>query len=195
MYVDGENFLHRVVEVFKRHNKASSRSGITSFNFRSLFESVLDQPILEIKYYGARVKQIKHAPADMQKRIASIIASQRKLKRCLMNQNIEFRACGLLSLKSSSKFTNSTNPKTYLQEKGVDVGLAVDLIVDNLNNQPGDTIYLVSSDTDLLPAIRALKSRKCKIVYVGFSHLTAAIVGATGQSITIRDQEILNNYN
>lgn len=33
-----------------------------------------------------------------------------------------------------------------------------------------DICYLVSSDTDLLPAIAEAKSRSKKIVYVGFRH-------------------------
>ena len=55
------------------------------------------------------------------------------------------------------------------REKGTDVKIAADLIIgaiDNLYN----TAILVSSDTDLIPAIRYIKFRKKKLEYVGFSH-------------------------
>lgn len=54
-------------------------------------------------------------------------------------------------------------------EKGVDVQLAVD-IMKGAYLDTYDICYLVSSDTDLLPAIAEAKSRGKKIVYVGFRH-------------------------
>jgi uncharacterized LabA/DUF88 family protein len=49
------------------------------------------------------------------------------------------------------------------------VKLAVDILVaayENLCNR----VYLVSSDTDLLPAIKKAQEKGKKIEYVGFSH-------------------------
>jgi len=55
------------------------------------------------------------------------------------------------------------------REKGIDVKMAVDLIsgaVDNLY----DTAILVSSDTDLVPAIEFVRNKyKKKVEYIGFS--------------------------
>jgi uncharacterized LabA/DUF88 family protein len=54
-------------------------------------------------------------------------------------------------------------------EKGVDVLIAVDLLVGAYEDKY-DTAILVSSDTDLLPAIEKVRSMKKKIEYIGFSH-------------------------
>jgi len=54
------------------------------------------------------------------------------------------------------------------REKGVDVKLATDLIVGAIDNQY-DTALVVSSDTDLIPAIDWVRSRGKKVEYVGFS--------------------------
>jgi len=54
------------------------------------------------------------------------------------------------------------------REKGTDVKLAVDLIVGAIDNQY-DTAIVVSSDTDLIPAIDWVRSRGKKVEYVGFS--------------------------
>ena len=56
-----------------------------------------------------------------------------------------------------------------LREKGIDVKLATDLIVGAVDNQY-DTAIIVSSDSDLIPAIDWVRFRKQKKVeYVGFS--------------------------
>ena len=54
-------------------------------------------------------------------------------------------------------------------EKGVDVLMAVDLIVGAYENLY-DTAILVSSDTDLLPAMQKVRQLKKKIEYIGFGH-------------------------
>gem|GEM_PF-578807 len=53
-------------------------------------------------------------------------------------------------------------------EKGIDVKLATDLVVGAVDNQY-DTALVVSSDTDLIPAIDWIRSRGKKVEYVGFS--------------------------
>jgi len=65
------------------------------------------------------------------------------------------------------KGVNSFTFEKY-REKGIDVKLATDLIVGAVDNQY-DTALIVSSDTDLIPAIDWVRSRKKKIEYVGFS--------------------------
>lgn len=55
------------------------------------------------------------------------------------------------------------------REKGTDVKIATDLIIGAVDNLY-DTAILVSSDTDLIPAIKYLKYKKKKLEYVGFSH-------------------------
>ena len=55
------------------------------------------------------------------------------------------------------------------REKGIDVQLAVDLLIDAFDNKY-DTAVIVSSDTDLVPAINVVRNRLGKkIEYVGFS--------------------------
>lgn len=55
------------------------------------------------------------------------------------------------------------------REKGIDVKIAVDMMVGAIDDQY-DTAILVSSDTDLVPAIDWIKYRtKKKVEYVGFS--------------------------
>jgi|SRR3989344_3612480 len=55
------------------------------------------------------------------------------------------------------------------REKGIDVKIATDLLVGAIDNKY-DTAILVSSDTDLIPAIDLIRRRfNKKIEYIGFS--------------------------
>ena len=54
-------------------------------------------------------------------------------------------------------------------EKGVDVKLAVDLLVGAYDDLY-DSAILISSDTDLIPAIQKVKHLGKHVEYIGFAH-------------------------
>lgn len=54
-------------------------------------------------------------------------------------------------------------------EKGVDVKLAVDLLVGAYDDLY-DAAILISSDTDLIPAIKKVKHLGKQVEYIGFAH-------------------------
>ena len=54
-------------------------------------------------------------------------------------------------------------------EKGVDVKIAIDLLVGAYENFY-DTAIIISSDTDLVPAIEKVKSLGKEVEYIGFAH-------------------------
>ena len=54
-------------------------------------------------------------------------------------------------------------------EKGVDVKIAVDLLVGAYENFY-DTAIIISSDTDLVPAIGKVRSLGKEVEYIGFAH-------------------------
>jgi uncharacterized LabA/DUF88 family protein len=55
------------------------------------------------------------------------------------------------------------------QEKGVDVHIAVDLLLGACDDLY-DTAILVSSDTDLIPAVHGVRKKGKKVEYIGFAH-------------------------
>lgn len=56
-----------------------------------------------------------------------------------------------------------------IREKGTDVRLAIDLVVGAVDDLY-DTAVIVSSDTDLIPAIKYIRFKGKRVEYVGFSH-------------------------
>ena len=79
-------------------------------------------------------------------------------------------------------------------EKGVDVLIAVDLLIGAYENLYHIAI-LVSSDTDLIPAIKKVRSMKKKIEYIGFSHKPSygLIANSDVRRLLIKD-EILEYF-
>ena len=55
-----------------------------------------------------------------------------------------------------------------IREKGVDVKLAIDLVIGAADDLY-DTAIVVSSDTDLIPAIKYARFKKKNVEYVGFA--------------------------
>ena len=105
--------------------------------------------------------------------------NQRKLLAHLKKHKVRY-SLGYL-LKSDGVF----------HEKGVDVNIAVDILVATYENL-AETIYLVSSDTDLIPAIQKAQQKSNKVVYVGFSHkLSYALVVSCNETRTLTKDALL----
>ena len=84
-------------------------------------------------------------------------------------------------LKSDGKF----------HEKGVDVNIAVDILVATYEDLC-DHIILVYSDTDLLPAVKKAKEKGKTIEYVGFSHQPSlAMVANCSESKLLKKEDLL----
>jgi uncharacterized LabA/DUF88 family protein len=108
---------------------------LLSFDFSRFALSVIGKrELVQATYYVGKIRT--HGTEKTQQ----LFNNQRKLFAHLRNHNIRY-SLGYL-LKSDGVF----------REKGVDVQIAVDLLVAAYENLC-DRIYLVSSDTDLIPAI------------------------------------------
>ncbi len=142
--IDGSNFYFKLKDL-KLHN-------LLNFNFGK-FADFLSRSNHRVKatYYVGAVKQ------DGTKHADKLLSGQQKLIALLKKHKIKY-SLGYL-MKSDGKF----------HEKGVDVQIAVDILVAAYENHC-DRIILVSSDTDLSPAIKKAQEKGKIIEYIGFSH-------------------------
>ena len=86
-------------------------------------------------------------------------------------------------MKSDGKF----------HEKGVDVNMAVDMLVATYENLC-DRIVLVSSDTDLLPAISKAREKGKIVNYIGFSHKPSVAMVATCSESHLLSKEDIEKF-
>ncbi|KKQ86753.1 MAG: hypothetical protein UT11_C0063G0003 [Berkelbacteria bacterium GW2011_GWA2_38_9] len=142
--IDGSNFYFKL--------KAQNFGNLLKFSFRDFAEMLAEKDkIIDARYYIGRVRQ------DGTKRVDKMVADQQRLFARLKKNNFRY-VLGYL-LKTDGVY----------HEKGVDVQIAIDIIEAAYENIC-DRIILISSDTDLIPAItKAIKKGKT-VEYIGFSH-------------------------
>ena len=164
--VDGSNLYHRLKELrFKNR---------LEFDYSGLIEYLIKEHKLVSKTYY--VGKIRAKPTD--KKGQQLRRNQQRLISGLRNQDWQVYFGYLL--KSGGKY----------HEKGVDVKMAMDILVGAYENKY-DTVYLISSDTDLLPVIDKARSMKKKVVYVGFSHRPSyALIKHCSETILLRGEDI-----
>lgn len=196
VYIDGQNFLYKAAEVLIKAGKIKEKQDLHTFSFRTLIEKLLDQKDIEIRFYGTKLKRRKSPPES--ELIASkslvMVDSQRQLRNSLSKQGIIFIESGKLKLRDGDICKKCGAQEKHFQEKGVDVRIAVDMLLD-AHNEDDQRFVLISSDTDLLPAIQNVITKGRPVVYVGFSDkLTKAIVTNATETQIIRDAEIIEAY-
>jgi uncharacterized LabA/DUF88 family protein len=77
------------------------------------------------------------------------------------------------------------------KEKGVDVKIAVDMVVAACDKTVAE-IILASSDSDLQPAIKEIRARYIQCLYLGFeTQPNKGISYTTNRTILIRDAEVM----
>lgn len=164
--IDGSNFYFKLKDL-KLHN-------LLNFDFGAFSKFLTkDQTIVKIVYYVGKVK------TDGTEKMKFMHANQQRLFSHLRMHKV-FYSLGYL-LKSDGKY----------HEKGVDVNIAVDILVATYENRC-DRIILVSSDTDLLPAIRKVKEKNKIIEYIGFSHQpSVAMVANCIESRLIKKEDLV----
>lgn len=164
---DGSNFYNKAKRVDKQIH-------LTTFDYIGLVKSFTKIIPNKAIYYVGEIRQY-----EGNKKSETLYASQQKLFTHLRNQNIEIKL-GYLLL-SDGKF----------HEKGVDVQIAVDIVRGAIKNEY-DICYLISSDTDLLPAIQTAKDEKKKIAYVGFENFISRALSKNCSSyIILKKNQIL----
>lgn len=147
VYIDGNNFYK-----YLKDKEINFPKG-TRFNFNKFVDFLTKGRVcISKRYYVGIARNLDNTEKSKQ-----IVSGQQKF----------------LSEIEKDGFTTKRGRVMYdkgrIREKGTDVKLAVDLIVGAVDDLY-DTAILVSSDTDLIPAVQYINYRGKKLEYIGFSH-------------------------
>lgn len=167
---DGSNFYNKV-------KKSLPNIHLTKFNYAGLIRLITQKKSSKAIYYVGEIKKYSG-----NRKSETLYANQQSLFSHLRKQDIEIKL-GYLLL-SDGKF----------HEKGVDVQIAVDIVRGAIKNEY-DICYLISSDTDLLPAIQTAKDEKKKIVYVGFENFISRALSKNCSSYLILKKSQILKFN
>jgi uncharacterized LabA/DUF88 family protein len=151
VFIDGSNFY------FKMRTLIPDKTDFIHYRYRDFIKNLLDdgEEITYIGYYVGVVRDTKRT--KQHEKALELIKNQQKLFEQLRHQKVNI-VRGYL-LERDGKFF----------EKGVDVRLAVDIVAMAFEKDY-DVAYVISSDTDLIPAILNAKLYKRDVVHVGFEH-------------------------
>jgi len=185
--IDGENFVHKLIICLRNYGAIKSRNGLKKIDVRELFS----EKSLSIRYYATSVA-LPAKNHSLYKKMEDIRRWNSVWVPYLLNQGIEYIKAGSLRVRDGKKCANCGRKTNVLLEKGVDVRLAIDL-VDLFKK--GDEVFLLSSDTDLVPAIDRAIKKSVKITYVAFDRQAVKLISKkTTKTVYLKKAEIMRAY-
>ena len=181
LFVDGENFLHKIKEVLKKEGVKKNVADLAQIDLHKLLQEPLKGFAVSRKiFYVSRL----HLHPETKKKSNELIKFQRIIGNNLTRQGFEFVITGNVR---AQKIGN----KVVFREKGVDVKIAVDLVSFS-SRKILDCAILCSSDFELQPAVAELRERKIEIIYLGFEeNPNKGLSYTTNRTILLRNSEIL----
>lgn len=185
LLIDGENFKGKIKSIYNETGR--TRPKWHEYDFKDLFEKVLKGFIIHRKiFYFARIKE----HAESREKSKQLIEDQRLLKNHLEKLGFEV----VLSGRVRGQWEDGSDKKKVLvfREKGVDVQIAVDMVVSSCDGAV-DEIILGSSDSDLQPAVSEVRRRNVSCVYLGFeAQSNKGLTYTTNRTILIRNSEVFD---
>ena len=164
--IDGENLAYGVRELLaKKDEKYAPRAILLEYDFRGLIEELLeDQLPSKIIWFGAKLRYYDITP-ELKSKTKDMISFQAKFANSLMNrQKIIFSKAGYLRARETDICEGCKEVGWKLIEKGVDVAVATEVIKQASEK---NEIILISSDSDLLPAVKYVIKNGAKVMFVG----------------------------
>jgi hypothetical protein len=163
--IDGENLVYGIRNMLGADGVKAPRSAVDSFNFRGLIEELLaDNVPSEILWFGAKLRLYEQSD-DLKRKSSEAIKAQSKFVNQIQQQKISFIKVGYLRARESDSCENCSHQAWKLAEKGVDVGLAVRMV---LEANPETEVVVISANTDLLPAFIAANKLGAKLMHIGY---------------------------
>lgn len=184
LFIDGENFIKKIRTVFEVEKKPKPQ--LDTYNFKGLPNKVLkDIKIDKAIFYFAHLKE----HPDTKEKSKQLIEDQRLLKTHLQNHGFEAVLFG--RVRGHIEEDARGKKSLVFKEKGVDVKIAVDMVVAACDGTL-KTAIIGSSDSDLQPAIAELRKRNVERIYLGFEMMpNKGLTFTTNRTILIRNSEVL----
>lgn len=151
---------------------------LLDFDYRGFAQTLIkEKSLVEIRYY---VGAIKRQNGQNREKSEKLYANQQKLIAKLQQQNISVVLGNLIQ-----------HPDKSFHEKGVDVRIAVEMI-RLAREDKYDIAYLLSSDTDLVPAVEEVKFFNKQVCYVGVSRgQSFGLTKVSNDTILLREEDVI----
>ena len=186
IFVDGSNLYHSLVETGFKPGKV---------DYHKLFEKIsnIKNPIVRF-YIAALTKDFTEKERSSQQTFFSNLRKNpnlsihfgklQKTRNTVFQQTLVIKSLGFCNkcLEKAGLLLSAFSPSSF-KEKGVDVKIAIDLVIMAEKNE-FNTAILLSGDTDLVPAVE--HSTKNKKVINAYFDLTSGKMLREASSSTFR---------
>lgn len=192
VFIDGENYRQNLSKILAEEKVIDNKDAIFKYDTAGLLKDILGQDDLDIRYYSSEIKMPKdYTPTkNILKHLTMIKEKMRKWVADLKAQNITYIKAGNLKVKEGKECHKCKTKSEILQEKGVDVRLALDIFKTSLVSK-NEAIAIFSSDTDLCPALHEAKNHGAKIKYICFAtRVNRALSAVCDETITITSTKL-----
>lgn len=195
VYIDGENLRQRLVTTLYHQKRIHDRDDMFKFNVRQLITEALGEKPEEIIYYTTRIRQPEfEIPDSLQHKLDGIMESHRRWIAELTNQGIRVVKGGTLKVHQSRTCYECGNRTMLLHEKGVDVRLAID-IVQAAIARTTNHIVILSSDSDMIPALEVVKRSGVRTTYLYSEYeMNQQVAKICDNMIPYNENQIIESY-
>lgn len=193
VFIDGENMRHRLVQVLLNAHRINDSEDYFKADLRRLITEKLEKEPEQISYYTTRIRQPDfEVPERLRDEITSIQEQHRRWIAELTNQGIRVVKAGNLKVHENAPCYHCGRRTMVLQEKGVDVRLAAEMVMAAVHDRE-DTIVVLSSDADMIPALEIVRRAGTKVIYMCFEEEeNEALKVSTDQLLTYSRQDVLD---
>lgn len=195
VFIDGENLRHRLVTALLHTNHLHDADDWFKADVRQLITKALQSEPEEISYYTTRIKQPEYEiPEKLRDKITDIQESHRRWVAELTNQGVRVVKAGLLKVRESSACVHCGKRTLILQEKGVDVRMATEMVMAAVHDG-AQTIVVMSSDADMIPALEVIRRAGTRVLYLCYEdEKNNAIEVVADHTITYTKQHIIDVF-
>ena len=164
--IDGSNFYFKLKDL--------EISNLLDFNFAEFSKHLAkNAKIVKTVYFVGKIQ------TDGSQKANQLLKNQQRLFAHLSNNGVEYSLGYLLKIGN------------IYHEKGVDVNLATNILVSAYENL-ADQIIVISSDTDLLPAINKAIEIGKTVLHIGFKHkISRAMISNCSRYWLLSKSELL----
>lgn len=195
VFIDGENMRHRLVEVLLGAGKIQDNEDYFKVDIHRLIATALGEEPEQISYYTTRIRQPDfEVPVSLRDKITSIQESHRRWIAELTNQGVRVVKAGLLKVHENAPCYHCGRRTMVLQEKGVDVRLATEMVMAAVHDH-ADAVVVLSSDADMIPALEVVKRTGTKVIYMCFEEEeNEALKVVSDQMVTYSRQHVVDVF-
>jgi len=187
VYIDGENAVHQLADAAKKLGLIKHRQGLLGIDIVGFLKDLLKADSLTVRYYTTTLRLVRTDPI-LEKRSREMMEWSEVWANKLAQQGIQIIKAGKLKVRDGEACLKCGHQESIFREKGVDVRLAVDLLVDSEEDK---ALIIWSSDADLVPAIQVAKRRGARVKNIAHKDfLNWAVAKQCGEWQTYTDKQL-----